>query len=54
MNNVIHKTTRTCAGLLLAFACGTPAVADDTELLLVNPDAAQQLLAGKGCQLERL
>jgi len=42
MNKVIHKTTWTCAGLLLAFACGTPAVADDTELLLINPDAAQQ------------
>jgi type IV pilus assembly protein PilY1 len=42
MNKVIHKTTWMCAGLLLAFACGTPAVADDTELLLINPDAAQQ------------
>jgi type IV pilus assembly protein PilY1 len=31
-----------CAGLLLAFTCGTPAVADDTELLLINPDVAQQ------------
>jgi len=42
MNKAIHKTTWTCAGLLLAFVCGTPAVADDTELLLINPDAAQQ------------
>ena len=42
MNKVIHKTTWMCAGLLLAFTCGTPAVADDTELLLINPDVAQQ------------
>ena len=42
MNKIIHKTTGMCAGLLLAIACGTPAAADDTELLLINPDAAQQ------------
>lgn len=43
MKTVFHKTTWTCAGLLLAFTCGAPAVADDTELLLVNPDASQQI-----------
>ena len=32
-----------CAGLMLALTCGTPAVADDTELLLINPDRAQQV-----------
>jgi len=32
-----------CAGLLVALTCGTPAVADDTELLLINPDASQQV-----------
>jgi len=42
MNKVIHKTTWMCAGLMLALTCGTPAVADDTELLLINPDVAQQ------------
>ncbi|HSM29295.1 MAG TPA: PilC/PilY family type IV pilus protein, partial [Woeseiaceae bacterium] len=42
MNKVIHKTTWMCAGLMLALTCGTPAVADDTELLLINPDTAQQ------------
>jgi len=31
-------------GLLLALACGAPAVADDTELLLVNPNAATQTI----------
>ncbi len=43
MTTVIQKTTWTFAGLLLALTCGTPAVADDTELLLVNPDASQQV-----------
>ena len=43
MNTLIQRTTWTCAGLLLALACGTPAVADDTELLLVNPDSSQQV-----------
>ena len=31
------------AGMLLAVTCGTPALADDTELLLINPDKAQQV-----------
>ena len=43
MNKFIHKTTWMCAGLLLALTCGTPAMADDTELLLVNPDTIQQV-----------
>jgi len=43
MNTFIQKTTWTCAGLLLAITCGTPAVADDTELLLINPDESQQI-----------
>ena len=43
MNTLIQKTTWTCAGLLLALTCGTPALADDTELLLINPDTAQQI-----------
>jgi len=43
MNKVIHRTTWMCAGLLFALTCGTPAMADDTELLLINPDASQQI-----------
>ena len=43
MNGIIRKTTWMCAGLLLALTCGTPAIADDTELLLINPDRAQQV-----------
>ncbi len=38
MNTVIHKTKWTCVGLLLVLAAGAPAYADDTELLLLNPD----------------
>jgi len=43
MNTIIQKTTWTCAGLLLAMSCGAPAIADDTELLLINPDESQQI-----------
>jgi type IV pilus assembly protein PilY1 len=43
MNRIIRKTTWTCVGLLLALTCGTPAMADDTELLLINPDTIQQI-----------
>ncbi len=40
MNIVIHKTQWTCLGLLLALTSGAPAVADDTEILLINPNQA--------------
>jgi len=40
MNTVIKKTHWTCLGLLLAVASGAPAVADDTEILLINPNKA--------------
>ena len=43
MNRIIRKTTWMCAGLLLALTSGTPAIADDTELLLINPDRVQQV-----------
>ena len=43
MKTVFKKTSWTSAGLLLALTCGMPAIADDTELLLVNPDQAQQI-----------
>ncbi|MDH3374948.1 MAG: hypothetical protein OEM85_16410, partial [Gammaproteobacteria bacterium] len=42
MNRVIRKTKWTGLGLLLALTCGAPAIADDTELLLVNPTADTQ------------
>ena len=45
MKTVFKKTTWTSAGMLLALTCGTPAIADDTELLLINPDQAQQIPA---------
>lgn len=38
MSTQTHRTTWTAAGLLLALTVGSPAVADDTELLLVTPD----------------
>jgi len=38
MNMVIRKTTWTGTGLLLALLSGAPAIADDTELLLVDPN----------------
>jgi type IV pilus assembly protein PilY1 len=41
MKTVFQKTTWTSAGMLLALTCGTPAIADDTELLLINPDQVQ-------------
>jgi type IV pilus assembly protein PilY1 len=37
----IRKITWTCVGFLIALAAGVPAVADDTELLLVTPATAQ-------------
>jgi type IV pilus assembly protein PilY1 len=37
MNKVIRKTTGTVLGLTLAIVSGAPALADDTELLLVAP-----------------
>jgi type IV pilus assembly protein PilY1 len=37
MNKVIRKSTGTVLGLIVAMTCGAPAVADDTELLLVAP-----------------
>ena len=37
MNKVIRKTTGTVLGLTLALVSGAPALADDTELLLVAP-----------------
>ncbi len=40
MNAQKRNITWTCAGILLAMTAGTPAVADDTELLLVTPAAA--------------
>ncbi len=43
MNKVIRKTTGTVLGLMLAVLSGAPAVADDTELLLVAPPDPTQL-----------
>ena len=43
MKMIIQKSTWMFAGVLLAVTCGSPAVADDTELLLINPDRAQQI-----------
>jgi hypothetical protein len=40
MNTVIRKTKWTSVGLLLALTCAAPVYADDTELLLLNPNAA--------------
>ena len=37
MNKLIRKSTGTVLGLMLALVSGTPAIADDTELLLVAP-----------------
>ena len=39
MNTRKRHTTWTCAAILLALTAGAPAVADDTELLLVRPAA---------------
>ncbi len=38
MNKVIHKSIMTSVALLAALTIGAPAVADDTELLLVAPN----------------
>ncbi len=38
MNKVIRKTSWMSAGLLLTLLSGAPAIADDTELLLVDPN----------------
>jgi len=38
MNKFMRNTTGTISGLLLALLAGAPAVADDTELLLVDPN----------------
>jgi type IV pilus assembly protein PilY1 len=43
MNKVIQNTKWLFAGLVLAVASGSPALADDTELLLINPDSSQQV-----------
>ena len=43
MNKVIRKTTGTVLGLTLAIVSGTPALADDTELLLVAPPDPAEL-----------
>ena len=43
MNMVIRKTTGTVLGLMAAMICGAPAIADDTELLLVTPPDPSQL-----------
>ncbi len=40
MNTEIRKTQWTCLGLLFALISGAPAVADDTEILLINPNKA--------------
>ncbi len=42
MNKEIQKTKWMSVGLLLALTCAAPVVADDTELLLVNPNADTQ------------
>jgi type IV pilus assembly protein PilY1 len=40
MNKLIKKTQWICVGLVIALTSGAPAVADDTEILLINPNAA--------------
>jgi type IV pilus assembly protein PilY1 len=42
MNSQTRKATWTGAGLLLAFTVGTPAFADDTELMLAAPDTGSK------------
>lgn len=37
----IQKATWTSIGFVLALLTGNPALADDTELLLINPDPTQ-------------
>ena len=41
MNRLIKTTTGTTIGFMLALLAGAPAVADDTELLLVDPNNVQ-------------
>jgi len=41
MKIAMQKLTWMCASLAVALLIGTPAVADDTELLLINPDPTQ-------------
>ena len=41
MNALKRNITWTCAGLMLALTAGAPALADDTELLLVTPATSQ-------------
>ena len=41
MNALMRNIKWTCTGLLFALTVGGPAVADDTELLLVTPSTAQ-------------
>ncbi len=43
MNKAIHKSTGIVFGLALALLSGSPAIADDTELLLVAPPDASAL-----------
>jgi len=38
MRNLFKKTSWMSVGLVLAVTCGVPAIADDTELLLVSPN----------------
>jgi type IV pilus assembly protein PilY1 len=37
MNSKIRKSTGTVLGFIVAITCGAPAIADDTELLLLTP-----------------
>ena len=37
MKTVFKKAHWMCTGLVLALACGTPALADDTEILMIQP-----------------
>ena len=39
-----RKTTWTSLGCVVALLSGTPALADDTELLLINPDPTDTVL----------
>ena len=41
MNKLIRNTTGTVIGLTFALLAGAPAIADDTELLLVDPNNVQ-------------
>ena len=41
MNKITRKTTGTVIGLTYALLAGAPAVADDTEILLVDPNIVQ-------------